>query len=85
MKDLAKDLKSYIVTTFLFGQESELDENTSFLDKGIIDSTGVLDLVTHLESVYGITVQDDELVPENLDSIGAMVAFVERKKAAAQA
>jgi len=53
-----------------------------FLEEGIIDSTGILELVTFLEEEYSITVEDEELVPENLDSINNVTAFLERKIAA---
>ena len=61
----------------------EPDENftseTSFLEEGIIDSTGILELVTFLEETYEIQIEDEELVPENLDSINNVVQFLKRK------
>ena len=57
----------------------KFDENTSLLESGIIDSTGVLELVQFLEDRFGITVEDSELVPENLDSIDRICAFLRRK------
>jgi acyl carrier protein len=80
-----RDIRSYIVEQFLFGQDSGLTDDSSFLDKGILDSTGVLELVAHLESTYGIKVSDDELLPDNLDSIDAICAFIDRKMKAAAA
>ena len=79
MSDYAKDIRTFIVDNFLFGQAGNLDDATSFLDQGIIDSTGVLELATHLESQYGIKVKDEELVPENLDSIKAISVYLEKK------
>jgi acyl carrier protein len=79
MTDARKELRQFIVENFLFGQDQNLADGTSFLENGIIDSTGVLELVAHLEAIYGIKVKDDELVPDNLDSIDAVVAFLERK------
>ena len=65
---------------FLFGQGStELREDESLLDRGLIDSTGVLELVGFLERRYTISVDDRELIPDNLDSIARIVAFVEAK------
>ncbi|HDO31227.1 MAG TPA: acyl carrier protein, partial [Desulfobacteraceae bacterium] len=52
----------------------------SFLDKGIIDSTGVLELVEWLEDEFGVPVEDEELLPENLDSVNQLAAFIARKK-----
>jgi acyl carrier protein len=79
MTSVRQELRHFIVENFLFGQGQDLADGTSFLENGIIDSTGVLELVAHLEAIYGIKVRDDELVPENLDSIDAVVAFLERK------
>ncbi len=80
MNDAQQDLKSYIVESFLFGQDEGLDYDSSFLDQGILDSTGVMELVMHVEGTYGIKVEDDELLPENLDSINLICAFIERKR-----
>ena len=78
-----QEIRSHIVEHFLFGQDAGLTDDSSFLDKGILDSTGVLELVAHLESTYGIKVSDDELLPDNLDSIDAICAFIDRKSNAA--
>jgi acyl carrier protein len=76
----SQELKRYILETFLFSDdESLLGNDDSFLDKGIIDSTGILELIMFLEEKYGVVVLDHELVPENLDSVNRLVAFVERK------
>lgn len=76
MSNYRQDIKDHIVENYLFGQSEELSDDTSFLDAGILDSTGVLQLVFHLEDTYNIKVEDDEMLPENLDSI---CAFIERK------
>ncbi|MGH9158488.1 MAG: acyl carrier protein [Vicinamibacteraceae bacterium] len=74
------ELRSFIVENFLFGQEEGLlSSDDSFIENGIIDSTGVLELVGFLETRYGITVDDDELVPANLDTLNRLSAFVRRK------
>jgi acyl carrier protein len=73
-------LKGFIVSNFLFGQGSlKFDDADSFLEKGIIDSTGILELISYLEETYTINIEDDELIPENLDSVNAVDAFVLRK------
>ena len=61
------------------GQDCLAAGETSFLEEGIIDSTGILELVTYLEDEYSITVEDEELVPENLDSISNVASYLERK------
>lgn len=78
-----QELRHYIIETFLLGQDDGLADDSSFLEKGILDSTGVLELVAHLESAYGIKVSDDELLPDNLDSIDAICAFIDRKRTSA--
>jgi acyl carrier protein len=73
-------VRSFIIERFLFGQGGEDLKNTdSLLQKGIIDSTGALEVVSFLEEEYGISVEDKELVPDNLDGIGRIAAFVGRK------
>ena len=76
-------IREFIVENFLFGEANGLEEETSFLENGIIDSTGILELVTYLEDTFGIEVEDDELVPENLDSIANVVKYLTTKQASA--
>lgn len=79
--DQIERLRKFILDTFLFTDDaSALGNDDSFLDRGIIDSTGVLELVMFLEDELGIEVADEELVPENLDSIHRLDAFVTRKR-----
>jgi acyl carrier protein len=74
-------IREFIVDTFLFGATDGLPEDgDSLLDSGVVDSTGVLELVAFLESEFGFEVKDEELVPENLDSIDNLTAFVEKKR-----
>jgi acyl carrier protein len=80
---MEQELRKFVVDNYLFGRDLDFSDDDSFLEKGIIDSTGVLELVSHLESTYGIQVKDDDLLPENLDSISRLVRFVERKLQAA--
>jgi acyl carrier protein len=76
----ALKIRDFIVENFLFGDSSNgLQDTDSLLEKGIIDSTGVLELVSHLEETYGIKVEDEELIPENLDSIANVTDFLLRK------
>jgi acyl carrier protein len=77
---IGHEIREFVVTNFLFGQEGTgLTEDQSLLESGVIDSTGVLELVAFLEQQYGITVGDRELLPENLDSIQNIAKFVVRK------
>lgn len=74
-------VRSYILENYLFtDDESMLNNDDSFLQKNILDSTGMLEVIYFLEDEFGIKVKDEEMVPENLDSVARIVAFVDRKK-----
>ena len=76
-------VRSYIIENFLFGDQTPLGEDEmSLLDEGIIDSVGVMELVAFLEQDFGLTVADEDLVPENLDSVANLVAYIARKQVA---
>ena len=79
MSRIKDKIKAFIVEEFLFGKDDGLDDDASFLENGVIDSTGILVLVSFLEEEFSITVEDEELIPENLDSVNNVVAYVERK------
>jgi acyl carrier protein len=80
MWSIEQEIRQFIIDNFLFGEpEPQLSNDDSLLDQGIIDSMGVLELVTFLEDKYEIEIPDDELVPTNLDSVNRMVEFVQRK------
>ena len=81
MNDTKIKIREFIVENFLFGSANGLNDDTSFLDDGIIDSTGVLELVTFIEESFKIRVEDEELIPENLDSIDNIAGYLERKMA----
>ena len=83
MSNIDLELREFVVDNYLFGQTNGLTDETSFLDAGIIDSTGVLELVSFLQTKYGIHLEDDEIVPENLDSLQRLNAFVRAKQSAA--
>jgi acyl carrier protein len=79
---IEQDVRQFVISNFLFGEDNgSLTANESFLENGIIDSTGVLELVSFLEQTYTIKVRDEELVPDNLDSLQKVAAFVQRKVA----
>jgi len=60
-------------------EDSQFSDDDSFLEKGLIDSTGVLELVAFIEEQYGIRFQDDEIIPENLDSVNKLIQFLNKK------
>lgn len=78
--DILDIISQFIRNNFLLGdQDKNLDVNISLYERRIVDSTGVLEIVDFLEEKFGIKVEDDELVPDNLDSIKKMSDFVQRK------
>jgi len=83
MEPLTQELRKYIIDNFLFGEASgrfAFSNEDSFQERGIVDSTGVLELVCHLQERYGLVIEDEELVPDNLDSVSRVASFVERKR-----
>ena len=84
MSDTREKVRRYIVESFLFGQGRDLQDNTSFLEKGILDSTGVLELVAFIEETFSIKIDAEETIPDNLDSIDLICAFLEKKRQSGQ-
>jgi acyl carrier protein len=79
--DIKQQIRNFVIENFLMGDASSmLKDNESFLETGTIDSTGVLEVVTFLESDLGIKVDDKDLVPENLDSVNNLTRYVLRRK-----
>jgi len=75
---IQEQIRYYIVENFLFGSNG-LDDKDSFLEHGVVDSTGVLELLLFAEETFGITVDDQEILPENFDSISNLAGYVTRK------
>ena len=73
------EVRDFVVSKFFFGEDPGLADDTSFLEESVLDSTGILELVGFLEETYHIRVDDEDLVPENLDSLARISAYVERK------
>lgn len=79
-EDIRGRFRRHITANFVVpGGEGSLKDDASLLEEGIMDSTGVLDLVMFIEETFGIVVTDEELTPENLDSVDRLVAFVQKK------
>jgi acyl carrier protein len=73
-------IRRYVVENFLFTSDNgQLQDNASFLEEGIVDSTGVLELVMFVEETFGITVEDEEIVPENFDSVQKLACYTRLK------
>jgi len=77
--DYSSKVREFVVENFLFSDGEVLKEDTSFMEEGIIDSTGILELVFFLEENFGISIEDHELIPENMDSLQSIAGFLARK------
>jgi acyl carrier protein len=75
----ATAVREFIVDNFLFGEEGDLQNDSPFFETGIVDSTGILEVVTFLEETYNISVADEELVPENFTSINTIDNYLKSK------
>jgi acyl carrier protein len=73
-------VRQFVTSNFYVTDAAALDDTTSFLDAGILDSTGVLELVAFVETAFGISVTDEELIPANFGSIKSLCAFIGRKR-----
>jgi len=77
--EIAVRVRAFLVETFLLGDDDGFGNDESLLDSGIVDSTGVMEVVAFLEEGFGTTIDDEELVADNLDSVERLAAFVARK------
>jgi len=81
--DSKNTIRGFIKSNFLFGSEdAKISDDDSFFETGIIDSTGMLELVSFVENAFGLEVADMDLIPENLDSVNKLAGFIDRKKVA---
>jgi len=81
--DIKEQIRAFVTSNFYVADPTALEDATSLLDRGIIDSTGVLEVIFFIEENFGIKVEDSEMLPENLDSIERIAKFISTKKAAA--
>jgi len=79
MDMIKEEIKLFMIENFLFGEVTDLKDDTSFLEEGIIDSTGVLELIEYLEEKYDIQIDDEDLIPENLDSLNNLEQFITKQ------
>lgn len=79
--EVQERVRVYIIENFLMGDsELAIQADTSFIDTGIVDSVGFIEIIAFLEESYGIVIEDEEMVPENLDSLRSIESFVTRKR-----
>ena len=81
--DVSQAVRQFIVTNFYVPDGAALQDDDALLEHGVVDSTGVLEVIRFIEETYGFRLDDDEIVPENLGSIASIAAFVQRKRAGA--
>ena len=80
MSDLQKQVREFIVENFMMGMdETDLENDQSFLETGLLDSTGILEVIGFLEETYEFDVDDEEMTPENFDSVNNLVGFIQLK------
>lgn len=77
--DIEREIRSFLVTTFLFGRDGQLRDSDSLLGN-VIDSTGALELVAFLQERFGIKVDDEDVIPDNFDSVKSVVSYVVKKR-----
>jgi acyl carrier protein len=77
-QEIDRDIRSFLIENFLFGRAEELRDDVP-LQGNVMDSTGALELVAYMQDHFGITVEDHEVIPENLESVQTVVAYVTRK------
>lgn len=77
--EISAQIKNFIIDNFLFGESNHFDENTDFFQKGILDSTGIIELVSFIEQSYNISVNDEELITENFSSLNRITNYIQSK------
>ncbi|MFZ3089501.1 MAG: acyl carrier protein [Nitrospirota bacterium] len=77
---IEEQVRQFVTENFLFSEEKKVSDTDSFLENGIIDSTGVLELVSFVEDNFNVKVNDEEMIPENLDSITNLANFIKKKQ-----
>jgi acyl carrier protein len=77
--ELKEKVRQFIISNFYVSDPAGLADDASLLDAGIVDSTGVLEIITFIETEFSVTVEDQEMLPENLDAVNNIVGFVQKK------
>ena len=79
MDEMKLQIRNFIVDNFLFGDDDGLDDQVSFLESGIVDSMGILEIINFIKEGFQVVVADDELLPENLDSIDNIANYLDNR------
>ena len=72
-------IKEFIIDNFLFGEANHFDQNTNLFDKGIIDSTGIIELVGFIEKTFKVTIEDEELIVDNFSTLNSIAQYLQSK------
>ena len=78
--DTKGQIRQFIVSNYYVPDPGALSDEASLLESGIIDSTGIIEVISFIEEAFKVTVEDAEMIPDNLDSIGKIDAYVARKR-----
>ena len=81
VNSIQKEIRQYVFENFIVDDDEGFSDDESFLESGLIDSTGILELITFVEETYNVEVEDEEMVPDNLDGIAKVARFVASKSA----
>jgi acyl carrier protein len=81
-QQIEAEIRDFLVNNFIFDPSVQLDAKDSLMENGIVDSTGILEVLMWVESNFGVHVEDSEVLPENFDSVGNMTQYVLRKQEA---
>ena len=85
VNDIKDRVRQFVTSTFYLPDPAQVTDTVSFLDTGIVDSTGVLEIIAFIQSEFGVEVADDEILPENLDGVNRIADYVQRKQNGAAA
>jgi acyl carrier protein len=83
MSSIKQTVRQFLATNFIVSDLDSVGDADSLLDRRILDSTGFIELISFLEETFGIRIADEEMIPENLDSLGAIESYVNRKQSSA--
>ena len=85
MQDVKQAVRQFLLDNFAMGGGVTIADDTSFMEEHILDSTGFIELITYIEETFGLAVDDEEMLPENFDSLANIEGYVARKRAQAPA